>query len=38
MLGETYYLRSTIMNPLIEPSDFDHLIDHLRALCRAPCR
>ncbi|CAN5705892.1 aspartate aminotransferase family protein [soil metagenome] len=34
MLGETYYLRSAIMNPLIEPSDFDHLIDHLRALCR----
>jgi len=33
MLGETYYLRSTIMNPLIEPSDFDHLLDHLRALC-----
>ncbi len=34
MLGETYYLRSTIMNPLIEPSDFDHLLEHLRSLCR----
>ncbi|HTL38894.1 MAG TPA: pyridoxal-dependent decarboxylase [Kofleriaceae bacterium] len=28
-----YYLRSTIMNPLIEPSDFDELLAHLRSLC-----
>jgi L-2,4-diaminobutyrate decarboxylase len=33
-LGETYYLRSTIMNPLIEERDLDHLLDHLRSLCR----
>ena len=32
-LGETYWLRSTIMNPLIEESDFDRLLDHLRSLC-----
>ncbi len=31
-LGDHYWLRSTIMNPLIEPSDFDHLLDHLRCL------
>jgi glutamate/tyrosine decarboxylase-like PLP-dependent enzyme len=30
-----YYLRSTIMNPLIQPSDFDELLAHLRELCRA---
>jgi len=29
-----YFLRSTIMNPLTEPSDFDDLLEHLRALCR----
>jgi L-2,4-diaminobutyrate decarboxylase len=29
-----YYLRSTIMNPLIEPTDFDELLAHLRTLCR----
>jgi L-2,4-diaminobutyrate decarboxylase len=29
-----YHLRSTIMNPLAEPTDFDALLDHLRALCR----
>jgi L-2,4-diaminobutyrate decarboxylase len=29
-----YHLRSTIMNPLIEPSDFDDLLTHLRTLCR----
>jgi L-2,4-diaminobutyrate decarboxylase len=28
-----YFLRSTIMNPLIEPTDFDELIEHLRTLC-----
>jgi L-2,4-diaminobutyrate decarboxylase len=33
-LADGYYLRSTIMNPLIEPSDFDELLDHLRTLCR----
>ncbi|HET9993628.1 MAG TPA: pyridoxal-dependent decarboxylase [Kofleriaceae bacterium] len=33
-LADGYYLRSTIMNPLIEPSDFDALLDHLRSLCR----
>jgi L-2,4-diaminobutyrate decarboxylase len=32
-LAEGYCLRSAIMNPLIEPSDFDDLIAHLRALC-----
>lgn len=32
-LGEDYYLRSTIMNPLIEETDFDHLLEHLRSLC-----
>jgi L-2,4-diaminobutyrate decarboxylase len=30
-----YFLRSTIMNPLIEPSDFDALLAHLRGLCRS---
>ena len=34
-LTDGYYLRSTIMNPLIEPSDFDDLLAHLRTLCRA---
>jgi L-2,4-diaminobutyrate decarboxylase len=29
-----YYLRSTIMNPLIEESDLDDLIGHLEALCQ----
>jgi L-2,4-diaminobutyrate decarboxylase len=29
-----YFLRSTIMNPLIEPTDFAELLDHLRELCR----
>ena len=29
-----YYLRSTLMNPLIETSDLDGLISHLRTLCR----
>lgn len=33
-LGDAYWLRSTIMNPLIEEDDFDRLLDHLRALCR----
>ena len=33
-LPDGYYLRSTIMNPLIEPSDFDELIEHLRLLMR----
>jgi L-2,4-diaminobutyrate decarboxylase len=33
-LADGYYLRSTIMNPLIEPADFDALLDHLRSLCR----
>jgi len=33
-LAEGYFLRSAIMNPLIEPSDFDDLLDHLRLLCR----
>ena len=29
-----YYLRSSIMNPLTEPSDFDELLGHVRELCR----
>ena len=33
-LTDGYYLRSAIMNPLIEPADFDDLLDHLRLLCR----
>ncbi|HUS27656.1 MAG TPA: pyridoxal-dependent decarboxylase [Kofleriaceae bacterium] len=33
-LPRGYCLRSTIMNPLIEPSDFDELLAHLRTLCR----
>ena len=32
-LPRGYYLRSTIMNPLTEPGDFDDLLAHLRALC-----
>ena len=28
-----FFLRSTIMNPLIEPTDFDELLEHLRELC-----
>jgi L-2,4-diaminobutyrate decarboxylase len=34
-LPSGYHLRSTLMNPLAEPSDLDDLLDHLRALCRA---
>lgn len=30
-----YFLRSTLMNPLIETSDLDALLAHLRELCRA---
>jgi L-2,4-diaminobutyrate decarboxylase len=30
-----YFLRSTIMNPLIEETDFDELLEHLRDLCPA---
>jgi L-2,4-diaminobutyrate decarboxylase len=33
-LPSGYHLRSTVMNPLIEPSDFDELLAHLRSLCR----
>lgn len=33
-LDSGYHLRSTIMNPLIEPADFDDLLGHLRELCR----
>jgi L-2,4-diaminobutyrate decarboxylase len=32
-LASGYHLRSTIMNPLIEPHDLDELIEHLRTLC-----
>ena len=32
-LPRGYYLRSTIMNPLSEPADFDDLLAHLRTLC-----
>jgi L-2,4-diaminobutyrate decarboxylase len=32
-LDGSYWLRSTIMNPLTEPSDFDALLEHLRSLC-----
>jgi L-2,4-diaminobutyrate decarboxylase len=34
-LAQGYFLRSTIMNPLIEESDLDELLEHLRTLCRA---
>lgn len=30
-----YFLRSTIMNPLIEEGDLDALLTHIRELCRA---
>ncbi len=33
-LAGGYYLRSALMNPLTEPSDFDALLEHLRALCQ----
>jgi len=33
-LPRGYFLRSTLMNPLTEPSDLTGLVDHLRALCR----
>ena len=32
-LDGAFWLRSTIMNPLIEPADFDALLEHLRSLC-----
>lgn len=34
-LGGTYWLRSTMMNPLIEERDIEALLAHLRSLCRA---
>jgi L-2,4-diaminobutyrate decarboxylase len=34
-LAGSYWLRSTVMNPLIEPADLDALLDHLRTLARA---
>ena len=33
-LPQGYFLRSTIMNPLIEEHDLDDLLEHLRGLCR----
>jgi L-2,4-diaminobutyrate decarboxylase len=33
-LGGDYWLRSTVMNPLIQPADLDAMLDHLRALAR----
>jgi L-2,4-diaminobutyrate decarboxylase len=33
-LPRGYFLRSTLMNPLIEPADLDELLEHLRRLCR----
>jgi len=33
-LAGGYYLRSTLMNPLIETRDLDELLDYLRELCR----
>lgn len=33
-LANGYYLRSTLMNPLIESRDLDELLDYLRGLCR----
>ncbi|MBV8759460.1 MAG: aminotransferase class V-fold PLP-dependent enzyme [Deltaproteobacteria bacterium] len=33
-LDGSYWLRSTVMNPLTEPADFDALLEHLRSLCR----
>jgi len=32
-LDGSYWLRSTIMNPMIEPAHFDELLEHLRSLC-----
>lgn len=32
-LDGDYWLRSTVMNPLTEPADFDALLAHLRSLC-----
>lgn len=32
-LAGGYNLRSTVMNPLTEPTDFDALLAHLRSLC-----
>lgn len=32
-LADGYFLRSAIMNPMIEPSDFDDLLDHIRLQC-----
>lgn len=34
-LESGYYLRSALMNPLIELVDLDGLLEHLRALCRS---
>jgi L-2,4-diaminobutyrate decarboxylase len=31
-LDGRYHLRTTIMNPLTEPADFDDLLEHLRCL------
>ena len=33
-LDGSYWLRSTVMNPLTEAGDFDALLEHLRSLCR----
>jgi len=33
-LQQGYFLRSALMNPLIETRDLDALLDHLRGLCR----
>ena len=33
-LGDSYYLRSALMNPLIEIRDLDDLLDHLREIGR----
>jgi L-2,4-diaminobutyrate decarboxylase len=35
-LPSGYYLRSTLMNPLIEPRDLDELLEHLRQLACRP--
>ena len=32
-LAGGFFLRSAIMNPLVEPHDFDDLLEHLRSLC-----
>jgi L-2,4-diaminobutyrate decarboxylase len=34
-LPRGYFLRSTLMNPLIETRDLTDLLDHLRGLCRS---